>query len=335
MSVYIIAEAGVNHNGNLSTAIELVKKAKESGCNCIKFQTFNADRIATKKAKKADYQIKNTNSDDTQYEMLKKLELSESDFSIIIKECENINIDFMSAPFDVEDVYTLDRLNMKRFKIPSGEITNKPLVEAVALTQKPLILSTGMCTIDEVEQAIDWIYKSGNRQVALLHCTSNYPTPIDEVNMKAMLTLKEKFGLPVGYSDHTEGTVIPIMAVSMGAQIIEKHFTLDKSMNGPDHKASLELCELSKMVNEIRMVEEAFGDGIKEPTDSERNIKKLVRKSIVASKKLKKGHIITEKDLSCKRPGTGIEPKFIEEVVGKKLNKDLNQDTLILFEDLD
>ncbi|MEG0978953.1 MAG: N-acetylneuraminate synthase [Oscillospiraceae bacterium] len=335
MSVYIIAEAGVNHNGDLSLAIELVKKAKEAGCDCIKFQTFSADRIVTKQALKAEYQIKNTNSNSSQYDMLKKLELSEMDFIRLIQECEKVNIDFMSSPFDVEDVYMLEKLKMSRFKIPSGEITNKPLLEAVASTNKPIILSTGMCTIEEVEQAVDWIYKKDNKDITLLHCTSNYPTIAQEVNMNAMLTLKEKFGVPIGYSDHTQGIVIPVMAVSMGAQVIEKHFTLDRHMSGPDHMASLEPHELAQMVNEIRIVEKAFGDGIKIPIASEIKTQSLVRKSIVALKDMKKGHTITHNDICCKRPGTGISPSKIEEIIGKRLNKDLCKDNFLSYEDFD
>lgn len=334
MSVYIIAEAGVNHNGDISLALELVRQAKKANCDCVKFQTFSADRITTKQAQRAEYQKKNTNCDDSQYEMLKKLELPKEDFAAIIEECKKLSIDFMSTPFDVEDVFMLEQLNMSKFKIPSGEITNKPLVQTIAKTNKPIILSTGMCTLEDVNNAINWIYETENNDITLLHCTSNYPTPPEEVNMRAMITLNEKFNLPVGYSDHTQGIVIPVMAVAMGAGVIEKHFTLSRNMEGPDHKASLEPSELAQMIDNIRTVEKAFGSGIKAPMESEIATRLLVRKSLVLSRNIKAGEKLCSDDICCKRPGTGIEPSKIDDIIGKTVKTDLEKDTLLSYSDL-
>lgn len=332
---YIIAEAGVNHNGDINIAYNMIDAAKKSGVDCIKFQTFRTEKLVTITAKKAEYQVENTHNNDSQFEMLKKLELSFEDFKNIKKICDKVGIEFMSTPFDMESVDLLEKLGMKTYKISSGDITNKPLLEFVASKNKPIILSTGMCTMDEVQEAVNWIENKGNKQLALLHCTSNYPTPYSEVNMNAMITLDKAFSYPIGYSDHTKGIIIPIMAVSMGAKIIEKHFTLDKTMEGPDHKASLDVRELKKMVNAIRNIEKAKGTGEKLPVKSEISTRDVVRKSIIVTRDLKSGSIILETDLDIKRPGTGLAPKYISVLVGKRLNKNLSTEDFISFEDTD
>ncbi|MDE6946238.1 MAG: N-acetylneuraminate synthase [Anaeroplasmataceae bacterium] len=335
MNTYIIAEAGVNHNGSLETALQMVDSAKACGCDCIKFQTFKTERLVTKAAKKADYQILNTKNEDSQFLMLKALELTYDDFFKIKKYCDKIGIDFMSTPFDSESVDLLEKLGISIYKMSSGDITNKILLEYVADKHKPIIISTGMCTMEEVREAVRWIEQRNNRQITLLHCTSNYPAPYDEVNMNAMLTLKQEFKYNVGYSDHTKGIAIPVMAVAMGAAVIEKHFTLDKSMEGPDHKASLDIGELKNMVEAIRNVEAAKGDGIKKPTDSEWNTREIARKSIVIKHDMKKGECLSMEDMDIKRPGTGIPPKYIDMVIGKCLVRDVEAEGILKFEDID
>lgn len=334
MSVYIIAEAGVNHNGNIHTALQMIDAAKACGCDCVKFQTFKTEALVTKTAKKAAYQVENTRNQDSQYNMLKNLELSYDDFAILKEHCDKVEIDFMSTPFDRESVDVLERLGVQAYKLSSGDITNKPLLEYVADKHKPVILSTGMCTMEEVKDAVEWIEAKKNHQITLLHCTSNYPTPYDEVNMKAMLTLKDSFPYAIGYSDHTKGIIMPIMSVAMGATVLEKHFTLDKQMDGPDHKASLDVQELEDMVAAVRNVEAAKGDGIKQPTASEMSTREVARKSVVVNKTLKKGIILSDEDLSVKRPGTGIAPKYIQEFTGKVLLRDIEEDTLINWDDV-
>jgi N-acetylneuraminate synthase len=335
MNTYIIAEAGVNHNGSLETALQMVDSAKACGCDCIKFQTFKTERLVTKAAKKADYQILNTKNEDSQFLMLKALELTYDDFFKIKKYCDKIEIDFMSTPFDSESVDLLEKLGISIYKMSSGDITNKILLEYVADKHKPIIISTGMCTMEEVREAVRWIEQRNNRQITMLHCTSNYPAPYDEVNMNAMLTLKQEFKYNVGYSDHTKGIAIPVMAVAMGAAVIEKHFTLDKSMEGPDHKASLDIGELKNMVEAIRNVEAAKGDGIKKPTDSEWNTREIARKSIVIKHDMKKGECLSMEDMDIKRPGTGIPPKYIDMVIGKCLVRDVEAEGILKFEDID
>jgi N,N'-diacetyllegionaminate synthase len=333
MGVYIIAEAGVNHNGSLELAFELVRQAKKAGCDCIKFQTFKAENLITRTAPKAEYQIKNTKNNGSQFEMLKKLELPIEKLIQVKNLCDEIKIDFLSSPFSIEDAAELEEIGMKKYKLPSGEITNKPLLQFVGKTGKPIILSTGMSTVDEVQKALDWIYETGNNKITLLHCTSNYPTPVNEVNMRSMLTLKERFGLPVGYSDHTKGTVIPVMAAAMGAEVIEKHMTLDRNMDGPDHKASLEPSEMKELVNDVRMVEKAFGSGEKVPNQSEIPTRALVRKSIISTRTIKKGAVITSEDICCKRPGTGLPPEMFEQTVGKIAARDIEPDSILNFDD--
>lgn len=335
MSAYIIAEAGVNHNGNLDTALHMVESAKECGCDCIKFQTFQTEKLVTKTAKKADYQIQNTRNKGSQFSMLKALELTFDDFYVLKERCDNIGIDFMSTPFDQESVDLLERLAVPVYKMSSGDITNKPLLQYVADKHKPMIISTGMCTMDEVHEAIGWIEQRNNLQITILHCTSNYPTPYNEVNMNAMLTLRQEFSYDVGYSDHTKGIIIPIMAAAMGATVIEKHFTLDKHMEGPDHKASLDIIELKEMVAAIKNIEMAGGDGIKRPTKSEMSTRDVARKSIVLRRAMKKGEILRLEDMDMKRPGNGIPPKYVDIINGKRLVRDVAVEEVLEFKDVD
>lgn len=332
---YIIAEAGVNHNGDINLAYKLIDAAKEVGVDCIKFQTFKTENLVTKTAKKAEYQVENTKNNDSQFAMLKKLELSYDDFKSLKEYCDKIDIEFMSTPFDNDSVNLLEKLNMKTYKISSGDITNKPFLEYVASKNKPIILSTGMCTMDEVQEAVSWIEKAGNKQITLLHCTSNYPTPYSDVNMNAMITLDKAFPYPTGYSDHTKGIIIPIMAVSMGATVIEKHFTLDKNMEGPDHKASLDVNELREMVKAIRDIESAKGSGEKQPAESELSTREVARKSIVAAREIKKGHVITREDICLKRPGDGILPKEIDKIIGKTAVTNISEDMKLTIDMLE
>lgn len=326
MKTFIIAEAGVNHNGSIKVAKKLIDKAIECGVDCIKFQTFSAKNLVNKTAKKAEYQIENTKNNNSQLEMLKKLELSYDDFAELKKYCEEKNIMFLSTPFDLESCDFLNDLDMKIFKIPSGEITNLPYLRKINSFGKKVILSTGMANSNEIQDALNVLKDC---EVSLLHCTTEYPCPYDNVNMNAMLTLKENFGLEVGYSDHTQGIEIPIMAVAMGAKIIEKHFTLDKNMEGPDHKASLEPDELKAMVMAIRNVEKAFGNGVKEPQEAEKKNIDIARKSIVAKTNIKKGETFTEENLTTKRPGNGISPMRWDEIIGTVAVRDFQEDELI------
>lgn len=324
--IFIIAEAGVNHNGSFELAKQLVDKAVEAGVDCVKFQTFKAENLVNKSARKADYQIENTGTTESQLEMLKKLSLSYENFIELKKYCDSKHILFLSTPFDLESADFLNNLSMEIFKIPSGEITNLPYLRKINSFGKKVMLSTGMATLNEIQDALNVLK---NCEVSLMHCTTEYPCPYDNVNMKAMLTIKERFNLPVGYSDHTKGIEIPIMAVSMGAEIIEKHFTLDKNMEGPDHKASLEPDELKQMVLAIRNVEKAFGTGIKEPQESEKKNIAIARKSIIAKCDIKKGEIFTEENLTVKRPATGISPMKWDEIIGTPAQKDYNEDDVI------
>lgn len=333
--VYIIAEAGVNHNGDIDLAKKLVDEAALAGCDAVKFQTFKAENIVTQNAEKAQYQRINTNNDHSQFEMLQSLELTYEAHEVLLKYCNSKKIDFLSTPFDEESAVFLEKLGVEKFKIASGEITNKMLLKTIAKFNKPIILSTGMSSLGEVEEAIQWIKEEGNEDITLLHCTSNYPVKFDDVNLKAMKTLNEAFKLPVGYSDHTEGIEIPIAAVAMGACIIEKHFTLDKNMVGPDHKASLDPNELIKMVKSIRNVSKAIGDGVKRLLPSEIDTKNLVRKSIVSKVGIKKGQIITEELLTVKRPGTGIEPKHFSLIVGSIAKDDIERDSIVYMSELE
>ena len=333
----IIAEAGVNHNGDIETAKRLIDVASDAGADYVKFQTFKAETIVSQNAKKANYQIKNTNDNDTQFEMLKNLELSNSDHEILINYCKKKNIQFFSTAFDLDGVDYLDSLGLKMFKIPSGEITNYPYLQAVAKKNKPIILSTGMATLLEIEEALNILLKNGAKkeEVIILHCNSAYPTPIEDVNLKAMLSIRDAFGVKIGYSDHSEGIEVSIAAVALGAIVIEKHFTLDRNMKGPDHGASLEPHELKDMVKSIRNIEKAIsGNGIKEASNSEKKNISIARKSIHLSKNLKSGSTITEKNIIALRPGDGICPMNWEKVIGLKVNTDLNKFTKLTWKDL-
>jgi N,N'-diacetyllegionaminate synthase len=319
----IIAEAGVNHNGDLNLAKQLVDEAVKAGVDYIKFQSFKAEKLVSPDAKKANYQIVNINDgDNSQFAMLKKLELSNENHLELISYCQGRGINFFSTAFDIDGVNYLNQLSLPLFKIPSGEITNFPYLRAVALCGKPTIMSTGMCTEDEIEQAISVLLKYGltKNQISILHCNTEYPTPMKDVNLMAMLSIKDKFGVNVGYSDHTLGIEVPIAAVTLGATIIEKHFTLNRNLPGPDHVASLEPDELKSMVEAIRNIELAIsGSGIKEPSESEMKNIAIARKSIHISNDLSKGHIITESDLIALRPGDGISPMDWASIIGKKL----------------
>jgi len=331
---FIIAEAGVNHNGNLRLAKKIVEAAKKAGADAVKFQTFKSENLVTENAEMADYQKKNIREKESQLEMLKKLELKKEDFSELKKYCDKKNIIFLSTPHTEDALDFLEKL-VPALKIASGDLTNIPFLEKVARKRKPIILSTGMATTNEVREAIKAIRKCGNNKIVLLHCTSNYPCHFSEVNLKAISTLKKEFKLPVGYSDHTQGILIPALAVVLGAKVIEKHFTLDKRLPGPDHRASLEPEELEEMVKTIRDTERALGSGVKGPTKSEEKIKKLVRKSIIARVDISENTKITKEMLIVKRPGIGIAPKYLSKVLNKKAKKGIKKDELISFEKLE
>jgi N,N'-diacetyllegionaminate synthase len=323
---FIIAEAGVNHNGSVELAKKLIDGAKAAGCDAVKFQTFIAEKAVSKNAEKAEYQKKLTGAEEGQLEMIKKLELSFEAFRELKKYCDLREIKFMSTPFDLESVDLLASLGVECFKVPSGEIVNLPLLRRVASCQKKVILSTGMAILEEVRAAINVLSPC---EVALLHCTTEYPCPYNEVNLRAMQTLKQEFNLEIGYSDHTEGIEVSIAAVAIGAVIIEKHFTLDKNMDGPDHKASADPQELKQMVLAIRHIGQALGNGEKKPSPSELRNMPIVRKSIFAKRSIKKGEIFSEDNLTTKRPGTGISPMRWDEVIGSIAQKDYLEDDMI------
>lgn len=329
----IIAEAGVNHNGSIEMAKQLVLKAKEAGVDYIKFQTFKASKLVTKSAKQAEYQQKNIgNGEDSQYQMLKKLELSPDEHQILIDYCHKLNIKFFSTAFDFDSIEYLHSLNLGLWKIPSGEVTNYPFLRRIAACNEKTILSTGMCDMQDVRNAVRVLYKNGlsKENLILLHCNTEYPTPFEDVNLKAMGALRKEFGVEVGYSDHTKGIEVPIAAVALGATVIEKHFTLDRTLSGPDHKASLEPDELKTMVSAIRNIEKAVGgDGTKHVSESERKNIAIARKSIVAARDIKAGEVFTEENLTVKRPGNGISPMRWEEVLGLRAKRDFNEDELI------
>lgn len=339
---FIIAEAGVNHNGSEELALKLVETAAQAGADAIKFQTFKADNLVLKGTATADYQ-KNNSGDDDQYLMLKKLEISDKLHLKLIKHCKKFNIEFMSTPFDVCSAKMLLDIGMKRIKIPSGELTNLPLIKKLAEFNSPIILSTGMATLEEVTDAVETIRATRNKlhfseplenKLTLLHCTSNYPAKIEDVNMKAMQTMADYFNLPVGYSDHTDGIVVSIAAVAMGAQVVEKHFTLDRSLPGPDHKASLEPDELEQMVQDIRKIEACLGDGEKQPRPDELPVRDLVRRSISLARDMQQAEVIKEDDLQMLRPGTGIPPGQRHLVVGKQLKFPLQSGSILNWQDL-
>ena len=327
----IIAEAGVNHNGDIELSKKLIDVATEAGADFVKFQTFNANRQVTQTAKKADYQTKNTDGNESQHEMLRRLELTPAMHNELIAHCELRNISFFSTGFDIESVELLVSLGQNLFKIPSGEITNLPYLRHIGRLGKPVILSTGMATLCDIEAAIEVLEQAGTSRanLTLLHCTTEYPTPMAEVNLRAMQSIHKAFGVAVGYSDHTSGIEVAIAAVALGATVIEKHFTLDRNLPGPDHKASLEPAELKAMVTAIRNIEMALGDGIKRLTPGEANNKPVARKSLVASKAIKEGEVFSAQNVAAKRPGTGISPMRWDEVIGRVAQKDFLADELI------
>ena len=335
--VIVIAEAGVNHNGSIEIAKQLVDKAAEAGADFIKFQTFKSEKLVSKYARQADYQRRNIGkkSDDSQLSMLKKLELSEEDHKELMDYCQKKGIKFFSTAFDLESIDYLHSLNLGLWKIPSGEITNYPYIKKIAGYGEPVILSTGMCELSDIKAAYKVLANNGIRkeQITILHCNTEYPTPYEDVNLRAMTTLKDEFKVEVGYSDHTKGIEVPIAAVALGAAVIEKHFTLDRNMEGPDHKASLEPDELKAMVSAIRHIEQALGSGHKTVSESERKNITIARKSIVAACDIKAGEIFTEENLTVKRPGNGISPMKWEEVIGLKAIRNFAEDEIIEVED--
>lgn len=327
--IFIIAEAGVNHNGNLETARRLVDAAVMAGADAVKFQTFKAENLVCKNARKADYQMETTGKEESQFDMLKKLELTPEMHEQLMEYCKQNGIMFLSTPFDIDSLYYLTELGVDIIKIPSGEITNYPLLREAGKTKKRIIISSGMSTVNEVKDAVKVLKDNGSSDVTVLHCNTEYPTPYDDVNLLAMYTLKAELGVPTGYSDHTQGIEVPIAAAALGAAVIEKHFTLDKNMEGPDHKASLEPDELEEMVREIRNIESALGDGKKEPSESEKRNIGIVRKSIVAKSDIEAGQTFTEDNLTTKRPGTGICPMQWNQIIGQKAKRKFNADELI------
>lgn len=336
MSCFIIAEAGVNHNGSLDLALRLVEAASVTGADAVKFQTFSADKLVAHGVEKAEYQKDQTGNGD-QYGMLKQLELSVSDYEEIVKRCNQLGIEFMSTAFDSESLDLLVRLGVRRLKIPSGEITNIPLIRAHAQKNLPIILSTGMSTLAEVSDAVDVIIKElgSNADLTLLHCTSSYPTPLQDVHLNAMLTLKSEFGFPVGYSDHTQGTLAALAAVSAGGEVIEKHLTLDRELPGPDHKASIDSNDMRNLVKSIRDIELLLGSHEKRPTEAERPILAIVRRSIFLRREISVGDKIFRDDLIMLRPGTGIPPCDLDQVVGCMAKVNMGSGHMLAWEDLD
>lgn len=328
-AVIIIAEAGVNHNGDLNKAKALIDVAAEAGVDYVKFQSFKADKLVSPDAKKAKYQTENfSENDDYQYQMLKQLELSHEDHLALIQYCDKKGIHFFSTAFDLDSIDYLDSLGFKLFKIPSGELTNYPYLKNIASKGKPIILSTGMASLSEIGDAIKVLceFSLSKKDITILHCNTEYPTPMEDVNLKAMLQIRETYGVNVGYSDHTLGVEVPVAAVALGAKVIEKHFTLDRNLPGPDHKASLEPNELKDMVRSIRNIELAIsGDGNKEPSESEKKNINIARKSIHLKRALKKNDLIKEQDLISLRPGDGISPMSWNDLLGKKVLKDLEK----------
>ncbi len=324
----IIAEAGVNHNGSFEMAKRLVETAKDCGADIVKFQTAKLDSLVSGSAKMAEYQKKNIGTEQSQKEMLRKLLLNFDEFIELEKYCKEIGIVFLSTPFDIESIHFLNKMQ-DVWKVPSGEITNYPYLVEIGKTNKKVILSTGMAEMQEIEDAITVLKENGSSDITLLHCTTEYPAPIEDVNLNVMQTLRDKFGCQVGYSDHTQGIEVDLAAVALGATVIEKHFTLDRNLPGPDHKASLEPNELKAMVDGIRKIELALGTGIKRPSEAELKNRLVARKSIVASRPIKKGEILSDNNLTTKRPGSGINPMLWNEVLGSKALRNFEEDELI------
>ena len=324
--VYIIAEAGVNHNGSVELAMELAAAAKEAGADAVKYQTFRAEKLVGAAAEQATYQKENMGDVGSQRAMLERLELTQEEFRQLKAYCDEIGITFLSTAFEEDSLDFLEELDLPVLKIPSGEITNLPLLEQAAATGKPLLVSTGMCRMDEVEDAVTVLRSNGAGEICLLHCTTAYPAPVDGVNLRAMVSMADRFGTAVGYSDHTEGITVPIAAVALGARVIEKHFTLDKAMEGPDHKASLNPKELTAMVKAVRQAEVALGDGAKVPTAAETENRAVARKSIVAAMPIRKGDLFTAENLTVKRPGDGLSPMRWYELLGQRAEQDYTKD---------
>ncbi len=329
---FIIAEAGVNHNGSLECAKKLIDTAKWAGADAVKFQIFKAEELVTPGAKKAEYQKETTCSDESQYEMIKRLELQEEEFRELARYAKEKDIIFLSTPFSARSVDVLEEIGVPAYKIASGEITNFPLLEHIARKGRPIILSTGMSTIEEIDEALSAMRFAGGKEIVLLHCITSYPAKMEEANLRAMIFLKSAFGLPTGLSDHTQGITASIAASALGACVIEKHFTLDRSLPGPDHKASLEPAALKDLVNSVRDVEKALGSGIKRPTKEEMKIKLIARRSIAAVIDIPEGAVISDEMLALKRPGTGIAPKDLKKLVGKKAKKAIPRDSLVTWD---
>lgn len=331
MKVFVIAEAGVNHNGSITLAKKLIDVASKAGADAIKFQTFKAKKLTTKNSMKASYQKNLINKKESQFDMLKRFELNKKKHLALISYCKKKNIEFLSSPFDHHSIELLNRLGLKKFKIPSGEITNLPYLRHIGQLKKKIILSTGMSNISEIKNALNVLIKSGTlkKNIIILHANTAYPTPMKDVNLKAMVRMGKIFNVRYGYSDHTLGTEVDIAAVAMGASCIEKHFTLDRKMQGPDHKASLEPDELISMVRSIRNIELAIGNGEKKLSNSEKKNIKVVRKSIIAKSAIKRGEILSKKNITVKRPGNGISPMRWDEVIGTKAKKNYKEDELI------
>ncbi|OGQ05111.1 MAG: N-acetylneuraminate synthase [Deltaproteobacteria bacterium RIFCSPLOWO2_01_44_7] len=327
---YLIAEAGVNHNGNINLAYRLIDAAKQSGADAVKFQIFKTENLLTLSAPLAEYQKKEGLV--SQFEMAKQLELSFDDFKALKNYSEKVGITFLSTPDDEESLEFLNGLGVALIKIGSGEVTNLPFLRLVAKTKKFIILSTGMSTLEEVQEAVKAIFNEGNQQLILLHCVSAYPAPVEQIHLRAMETLKTTFKLPVGFSDHTLGISISLAAAALGAKVIEKHLTIDKNLSGPDHASSLNPAEMKSLAEGLAQVAMALGNGVKKPAPCEINTKTVVRKSIVVNKDLKKGDIISALDLACKRPGNGIAPKYLDKIVGLKVKKTIKKDTLLTWD---
>lgn len=333
--IFIIAEAGVNHNGSLELAKQLIDVAAAAGADAVKFQTFVAEEVVSINAPKAEYQKETTGAAESQFDMIKKLELSNEDHQELMDYAEIKDIIFLSTPFDEKSVDLLVELGVPLIKVSSGEITNHPFLKYIAKKGLPIILSTGMSTLEEVAEAVSVIRETGCENLTLLHCTSNYPARVEDSNLRAMKTMADAFNVPVGYSDHTLGIVVPIAAAALGANVIEKHFTIDKNLPGPDHKASLEPCELKYMVRDIRIIEKALGSSVKAPVESELEVRDVARRSIVAKIDIPKNTLIRGDMLTFKRPGIGIAPKYADLLIGKITKQYIYQDDIIKFEDLE
>jgi N-acetylneuraminate synthase len=333
--VFVIAEAGVNHNGSLEIARRLVQQGAGIGADAVKFQTFRADRLVTPTAGKAGYQTETTNPNESQHAMLRRLELDEDAHRALLRECRSSRVRFLSSPFDEDSADLLEQLGVELFKIPSGELTNLPYLAHIARKGRPMILSTGMATLGEVEAALETIRAAGDPPVVLLHCVTEYPAPYAEINLRAIGTLRRAFGRPVGYSDHTPGIEVPVAAVAMGACVIEKHFTLDCAMEGPDHRASLDVAQFARMVAAIRNVSAALGDGIKRPTTSELRNRDVARKSLVTTRSLAKGERLDASAIAIRRPGTGIAPADLDKVIGRRLAVALESDQVLTWPVID